>query len=84
MRVWNLQTGKLVRSFKWHSVNVRGLDASTLFSSADTADEGGALAYNPGIAMVATCGWDRTIRISNIDEVLNESESLCGGGCCLS
>ena len=83
VRVWSLQTGKVVRNFKWHSVNVRSLDAAVLFSSADKADATGS--FNPGAALVASVGWDRTLRINNIDEALQDGGGNCGNGsCCLS
>lgn len=74
VRVWNLETGKLARTFKWHSVNVRALDTAVVFCSSDRGEDD---TYNPGVAMVASCGWDRTVRMHNLDEILNEQESFC-------
>jgi hypothetical protein len=78
--VWSLQSGKAVRNFKWHSVNVRPLDAAVLFSSGDKSDSAGP--FNPGAALVASVGWDRTLRINNIDEALNDGVGNCGNGNC--
>jgi len=85
VRVWNLETGKLARTFKWHSVNVRAVDAAVVFCSTDRGDDGSQepVPYNPGVAMVASCGWDRMVRMHNLDEILNEQESLCAS-CSLS
>ena len=83
MRVWSLQSGKVVRNFKWHSVNVRSLDTAVLFSSADKVSVGSS--FNPGAALVASVGWDRVLRINNIDEALHDGSGNCGNSnCCLS
>ena len=83
VRVWSLQSGKVVRNFKWHSVNVRSLDTAVLFSSADKVSVGSS--FNPGAALVASVGWDRVLRINNIDEALHDGSGNCGNSnCCLS
>lgn len=47
VRVWSLETGKLTKTFKWHSVNVRAMDTAVVFCSADKGDCS-IKDYNPG------------------------------------
>jgi WD40 repeat protein len=86
VKVWNLENGKLVKSFKWHHVSVRGVDASNLFSSSDdTSSDGSSVTttYNPGIVMIASCGWDKMIHFHNLDELLSANDTLCDS-CCIA
>jgi WD40 repeat protein len=72
VKLWNLTTGKLVKSLKWHSVNVRGIDVASVMLQPDSADP------TAGTSLIASCGWDKTIQFHELGEALYaKKESFC-------
>jgi len=70
VKLWNLATGKLIRSFKWHSVSVRGIDVATVGLGDGTGGEA-------NFGLVATCGWDKTLQLHELAEAIYSDASCC-------
>lgn len=63
VKLWNLVTGKLIKSLKWHSVSVRGIDVASVLAQSSSDP-------NSGISLIASCGWDKTIQFHELGEAL--------------
>lgn len=71
VKLWNLVTGKLIKSLKWHNVSVRGIDVASVLPQT-----GGD--PNSGISLIASCGWDKAIQFHELGEALYaQKEGFC-------
>ena len=69
IKLWNLVSGKLVKSLKYHSVSVRGIDCATVLQTSEPGS---------GVSLIASCGWDKTIQFHELGEALYaKNESSC-------
>eukprot|EP01031_Cornospumella_fuschlensis_P033068 gene33068-40002_t len=65
VRFWNLLTRKMIKQKKWHSAEVSGVDGMVVSNAEDRKR-----------VLVASCGWDKTLQIHDLEEVLSESSML--------
>lgn len=69
IKLWNLVSGKLVKSLKYHSVSVRGIDCATVLQTNEPGS---------GVSLIASCGWDKTIQFHELGEALYaKNDSSC-------
>lgn len=75
IKLWNLLNGKLVRTTRWHRVNIRSMDLqSFLYQPNNEKSNGNA----QSVSLIASCGWDKTVQVHSISEALEIKEK----GCC--
>lgn len=65
VRFWNLLTRKLIKQKKWHSADVSGVNAVVVSNMEDKK-----------CVLVASCGWDKSLQIHDLEEVLYGSSML--------
>eukprot|EP01038_Epipyxis_sp_PR26KG_P010469 gene10469-14064_t len=92
VKLWNLENGKQIKSFKWHRVSVRAIDATNPFINSSLyldymnslADQNSKnkvinnyMNNNQPQTIIVSCGWDKTMQLHDLEEVLNEPEPCC-------
>ena len=83
--IWNLETGKLLKETKGSANCVKGISSSLVLTAVRSTSpppgfDRGAAAGGAGggnkdsLMLVATCGWEKSVQVFDLDEALGEDQ----------
>ena len=78
VKLWNLTTGKLIKSQKWHNVSVRGIDVANIMLQQSNNNTTSSSSSSAITTLIASCGWDKTIQFHELNDALyTKTNNLC-------